>query len=132
MRTLRSTFVFYRSILSRIGPSTYATKKPPLQITAEHHKITWLTRLTSPHVVGSSASHASPARSRGAITYVITKLQAISVPAMLNVHTLCRDRFTSQGAVDRIDATAVPIPSSTSTDGSAQQISVLNEPNNEK
>ncbi len=51
---------------------------------------------------------------------------------MLNVHTLCRERLTSQGAADKIDATAVPSPNSTSTDGSAQQISVLNEPNNEK
>jgi hypothetical protein len=47
-----------------------------------------LTLLTSPHVVGSSVAHASPVCRRGAITYVITKLAAISVPAMLNVQTL--------------------------------------------
>ncbi len=51
---------------------------------------------------------------------------------MLNVHTLCREKLTSHGAADKIDASAVPIPSSTSTDGNAQQISVLNEPNSEK
>jgi hypothetical protein len=48
---------------------------------------------------------------------------------MLNVHALWRERLTSQGAAESNDATAFPIPSSTSTDGSAQQISVLNEPN---
>jgi hypothetical protein len=49
---------------------------------------------------------------------------------MLNVHALWRERLTSQGAPRRATtATAFPIPSSTSTDGSAQQISVLNEPN---
>src|SRR5215472_10701408 len=92
VKRLRNSLI-YRSILSKIGPSRYATKNPPLQITAEHHKITRLTRPTSPHVVGSSAPHASPARNRGAITYVITKLHAISAPAMLNVHTLCREKL---------------------------------------
>jgi hypothetical protein len=66
------------------------------------------------------------------MTYVITKLIAIKVPAMLKVQTLWRDRLTSQGAADKSDATAVPIPSNTSTDGSAQQISVLKELKSEK
>lgn len=66
------------------------------------------------------------------MTYVITKLHAIRIPAMLNVHTLCREKPTSHGAADSIDATAVPIPSSTRIEGSAQQISVLKELNSEK
>jgi hypothetical protein len=56
----------------------------------------------------------------------------MSVPAMLKVHILCRERLTSQGAAESIDATAVPIPKRTRTDGSAQQISVLNELKSEK
>jgi len=64
--------------------------------------------------------------------YVITKLIAISTPAMLNVQILCLDKLTSQGAADSSDATVVPIPRRTRTDGKAQQISVLNELNREK
>jgi hypothetical protein len=37
--------------------------------------------------------------------YVTTKLNAISVPAMLKVHSLCRERLTSHGAADKRDAT---------------------------
>jgi hypothetical protein len=88
--------------------------------------------LTSPQVVGSSDSQASPSRRRGAITYVITKLAAIRLPAMLKVHILCRDKLTSQGAAESSDATAVPIPSKTSMDGNAQQIKVLKELKREK
>ena len=51
---------------------------------------------------------------------------------MLKVQILCRDKLTSHGAADKTDATAVPIPSKTSTEGSAQQISVLNELKSEK
>lgn len=51
---------------------------------------------------------------------------------MLKVQTLCREKPTSYGAADNNEATAVPIPSSTNTDGKAQQISVLNEPKREK
>ena len=92
---------------------------------AEPQSRTRLSLLTSPHVVGSSASQVSPSRRRGAMTYVMTKLQAISVPAMLNVQILCRERLTSQGAAESREATAVPMPSSTSTEGNAQQIWVL-------
>ncbi len=57
--------------------------------------------------------------------YVTRKLSAISVPAMLNVHILCRDKLTSHGAADSSEATVVPIPKRTSTEGSAQQMRVL-------
>ncbi len=59
--------VAYRSILSRSGPSRYATKNPHIQIVAEIHSRTRLTLLTSPQVVGSSASHTSARRKRGAM-----------------------------------------------------------------
>jgi hypothetical protein len=64
--------------------------------------------------------------------YVITKLAAIRVPAMLNVQTLCRDRLTSHGAAESREATVVPSPSKTRTDGRAQQMRVLNELKSEK
>jgi hypothetical protein len=64
--------------------------------------------------------------------YVITKLIAIRTPAMLNVQILCRDTLTSHGAADSNDATVVPIPSKTRTEGSAQQMSVLKELKREK
>jgi hypothetical protein len=66
------------------------------------------------------------------MTYVIAKLAAMRVPAMLKTQTLCREKLTSHGAAERTDATAVPIPRSTSTDGRAQQISVLKELKREK
>ena len=66
------------------------------------------------------------------MTYVIRKLAAISVPAMLNVQILCRERLTSHGAAESRDATVVPNPSRTRTEGRAQQMSVLNELNREK
>jgi len=64
--------------------------------------------------------------------YVTTKLAAIRVPAMLKVHILCRDRLTSHGAAQSREATVVPNPSKTRTDGGAQQIKVLNELKTEK
>jgi hypothetical protein len=51
---------------------------------------------------------------------------------MLKVHILWRDRLTSQGAAESSEATVVPNPSRTSTEGSAQQISVLKELKREK
>ncbi|WP_158615245.1 hypothetical protein [Acidipila sp. EB88] len=66
------------------------------------------------------------------MTYVITKLAVMSVPAMLKVHILCRERLTSHGAAESREATVVPNPSRTRIEGSAQQISVLNELNREK
>jgi hypothetical protein len=71
-------------------------------------------------------------RKRGATTYVITKLAEISTPAMLKIQILCWDRLTSHGAAESSDATAVPIPSKTRTDGMAQQMSVLKELKSEK
>jgi hypothetical protein len=54
------------------------------------------------------------------------------VPARLNVQILCLDRLTNHGAADSSDATVAPIPRRTSTEGNAQQISVLNELKREK
>jgi hypothetical protein len=51
---------------------------------------------------------------------------------MLNVQILCLDRLTSHGAADSSEATVVPIPRRTSTEGNAQQIRVLNELKREK
>lgn len=51
---------------------------------------------------------------------------------MLNAQILWRDKLTSHGAAESRDATAVPIPSRTRTDGMAQQMSVLNELKSEK
>ncbi len=45
---------------------------------------------------------------------------------------LCRDKLASHGAADSSVAAVLPIPSSTRTDGSAQQNKVLNELNSEK
>ena len=41
-------------------------------------------------------------------------------------------RLTSHGAADSSEATVVPMPSRTRTEGSAQQMSVLNELKREK
>ena len=51
---------------------------------------------------------------------------------MLNVQILCLDKLTSHGTAESNEATVVPIPKSTSTEGKAQQISVLNELKREK
>jgi hypothetical protein len=51
---------------------------------------------------------------------------------MLKVHILWRERLTSHGAAESTEATADPIPSRTSTDGSAQHSKVLNELKSEK
>jgi hypothetical protein len=48
---------------------------------------------------------------------------------MLNVHALWRERLTSQGAAESNDAHRLPHPEQHQHHGSAQQISVLNEPN---
>jgi hypothetical protein len=50
----------------------------------------------------------------------------------VNVQNLFRDIVTNHGAADSKDATVAPIPSNTSNEGKAQQINVLNEPNNER
>jgi hypothetical protein len=60
------------------------------------------------------------------------KLAKMRVPAMLKVHTLCRDRLTSHGAAESTEATAVPSPNRTRTEGKAQQMSVLKELKSEK
>ena len=54
------------------------------------------------------------------------------MPAMQNVQILCLDKLTSHGAADSSDATVVPIPRRTRTDGKAQQMRVLNELKREK
>ena len=46
---------------------------------------------------------------------------------MLKVQILCLDKLTSHGAAERSEATVAPMPRRTSTDGSAQQMRVLNE-----
>ena len=51
---------------------------------------------------------------------------------MLKVQTLCVDRLTSYGAADSSEATVVPIPNRTNTEGSAQHMRVLNELKREK
>jgi hypothetical protein len=62
----------------------------------------------------------------------MTKLVAMNTPAMLNVQILCLDKLTNHGAADSSDATVVPIPRRTRTEGSAQQMRVLNELKSEK
>jgi hypothetical protein len=51
---------------------------------------------------------------------------------MLNVQILCLETLTSHGAADSKEATVVPIPSKTRTEGNAQQMSVLKELKSEK
>jgi hypothetical protein len=51
---------------------------------------------------------------------------------MLKVQILCLERLTSHGAAESADATTVPMPKSTRTEGSAQQMSVLKELKSEK
>jgi len=63
---------------------------------------------------------------------MFTKLKPIKVPDIENVHTLWRDRATSQGVKASIGATDAPKPNKTSSDGSAQHKSVLRDVNNEK
>lgn len=63
---------------------------------------------------------------------MFTKLKAIKVPEIENVHTLWRERATSHGVKVSIDATDAPKPNNTSSDGSAQHKSVPRDVNNEK
>jgi len=63
---------------------------------------------------------------------VFTKRSAISNPDIENVHCLCRERVTSHGMNESIDATDAPKPKRTNTEGSAQQSRVLSEGNREK
>jgi hypothetical protein len=59
------------------------------------------------------------------------KLSAISVPEIAKVHPLCRERVTSHGMNESMDATDAPKPKSTNSEGSAQQSKVLSEVNKE-
>ena len=54
------------------------------------------------------------------------------MPTVLKVRFLCLDKLTGHGAADSSEATVVPMPRRTSTEGSAQQMSVLNELKREK
>ena len=63
---------------------------------------------------------------------MLTKLNAIKIPEIENVHCLCRESVTSHGMNESMDATEAPKPKSTSKDGSAQQRRVLSEVNREK
>ena len=51
----------------------------------------------------------------------------MSAPDAAKTHALRRDSVTSQGAAESADATVAPRPSSTSSEGSAQQSSVPSE-----
>ena len=57
---------------------------------------------------------------------------AIKTPYIVNVHALWRERVTSHGMNVSSDATDAPRPNSTSSDGRAQQSSVLTDVNSEK
>jgi hypothetical protein len=63
---------------------------------------------------------------------MFTKLKAIRMPEIKNVHCLSLERVTSHGKNESIDATDAPRPSSTSRDGRAQQSSVPTDVNREK
>jgi hypothetical protein len=54
------------------------------------------------------------------------------MPDTANVNPLCRDRTTSHGIEDSMEATDAPSPNRTSKDGSAQQSSVPTDVNSEK
>lgn len=60
------------------------------------------------------------------------KLSAINVPEMENVQCLWRDRVTSQGINESIDATDAPKPNSTNNEGRAQHSKVPSEVKREK
>jgi len=63
---------------------------------------------------------------------MLKKPRAISKPDTANVHCLCRDRVTSHGKNESIDATDAPRPNKTSSEGKAQQSNVPTELNSEK
>ena len=63
---------------------------------------------------------------------MFTKLSAISVPEMEKVHCLWRERVTSHGMNESMDATDAPKPNRTNNEGRAQQTRVLSEVNKEK
>ena len=62
----------------------------------------------------------------------MTKLPAISVPAMLKVHILCARKADQPGRSREQRSDRRPHAQQDQTDGSAQQISVLNELKREK
>src|SRR6267142_4669061 len=96
------------------------------------HSMTLLTRAARLHA-RSSGAHASPcAWNFGAIRYVCKKLTASNAPEIQNTHSLWRESVTSQGITESMEATEAPKPSSTSSDGSAQQSSVLTDVNSDK
>src|SRR5229473_3250845 len=53
----------------------------------------------------------------------------MSSPDKANTQSLCRDKLTSQGALERSDATVAPRPRRTSSEGRAQQKSVPSDVN---
>jgi hypothetical protein len=63
---------------------------------------------------------------------MFTKLMAIRMPEIENVHCLCCESVTSHGRNESIDATEAPKPSRTNRDGRAQQRSVPTDVNREK
>src|SRR5436305_9150741 len=60
------------------------------------------------------------------------KLAKINVPEIPNTHALCRDKVTSHGMNDNADATDAPRPNNTSSEGRAQQKSVLIDVNSDR
>jgi hypothetical protein len=63
---------------------------------------------------------------------MFTKLSAIRMPEIENVHCLCRESVTNHGRNESIDATDAPKPSRTRREGRAQQSSVPTDVNREK
>lgn len=63
---------------------------------------------------------------------MFTNPKAISKPDTANVHCLCRDKVTSHGKNDSMDATEAPRPNKTSSEGKAQQSKVPRDVNSEK
>src|ERR1017187_2746283 len=100
---------------------------------AEIQSITLLVLFVVVHELGSPAVQLrARACSLGESAYTYSTLPPISSPATRNTHFLCRDRVTSHGTDERIDATVAPSPMRTKSDGSAQHRSVPKEVKSER
>jgi hypothetical protein len=63
---------------------------------------------------------------------MLTKLRAIRMPDTANVHCLYLESITNHGMRESVDATDAPNPTSTRSDGRAQQRRVPTDVNSEK
>jgi hypothetical protein len=121
VRLAQAKVISQRGVYSNCNTGkTNAAINPMLHIAAENqiNRRFHLSALSQAAASSGSKGHVRPGR------YTDQAERAISPPERPNIHPLYMLSETSHGAVEAIDATAVPMPRLTSIIGMAQQISV--------